>query len=127
MEILQIDRTESSPKVYFDPEEFYIQIKGASRPENARKFYSPLIAALNSFAADNVISSTPLSVEINLSYFNSATMVYLTDVFRIISNMHSKGLKVLVDWFVDEDDDVILEAGQELSELTDLPFNFIEN
>lgn len=127
MEILQIDRTETSPKVYFDPEEHFLQIKGASRPENAKRFYSPLLDALNNFAAENIITSTPLSVEIKLSYFNSATMVYLTDVFKIISSMHSKGLKVLVDWFVDEDDDVILEAGQEISDLTGLPFNFIED
>ena len=127
MEILQIDRTEYSPKIYFDPEEQFLQIKGASRPENAKKFYAPLVEALNTFAVENIISSTPFSIEIKLSYFNSASMVYLTDVFKIISNMHSKGLKVLVDWFVDEDDDVIHEAGQELSDLTDLPFNFIED
>ncbi len=127
MEILQIDRTESSPKIYFDPEEQFLQIKGSSRPENAKRFYTPLIEALKTFEVENNITSVPMSVEIKLSYFNSATIVFLTDAFKIISNMHSKGLKVLVDWFVDKDDEVIHEAGQELSDLTDLPFNFIED
>jgi hypothetical protein len=126
MEILHIDRTQSSPKVVFDPEELFLQIKGASRPENARKFYTPLLNALNQFIAEHLITSLPLSIEIKLTYFNSASMIYLADMFKLISDFHQKGMKVLIDWYVDDDDDVIREAGQELSDMTGLPFKIIE-
>lgn len=127
MEILQIDRTQSTPKVVFDPEELFLQIKGASRPENAKKFYGPLVDMLIQFINNHPITAAPLSVEIKLTYFNSASMIYLTDIFKLIGNLHKKGMKILIDWYVDDDDDVIREAGQELSDMTGLYFNLIED
>jgi hypothetical protein len=127
MEILQIDRTQSTPKVVFDPEEFFLQIKGASRPENAKKFYRPLVDMLDQFINNHPVTATPLSVEIKLTYFNSASMIYLTDIFKLIANLNKKGMKVLIDWYIDSDDDVIREAGLELSDMTGLHFNFIED
>lgn len=127
MEIIQIERTESSPKIVFNPDELLLQIKGASRPGNAQKFYQPIIEALKLFISEHPITSAPLSVEVKLAYFNSASMIYITDIFELIVGLHRKGMKILIDWYVDEDDEIIREAGQELSDITGLPFNIIED
>ncbi|MBN2487314.1 MAG: DUF1987 domain-containing protein [Bacteroidales bacterium] len=126
MEILQIERTDNTPKIVFDPDEFMFVIRGASRPENARKFYEPILTWLEGFTAQLPSTSQPLSVEVKLKYFNSASMNYLNDIFRLIAKIHNNGKRILIDWYTEEDDDVMRQAGQELSELSGLPFNFIE-
>lgn len=126
MEILLIERTDNTPKIVFDPEEFLFTIKGASRPENARKFYEPVISWLERYIAQLPSTSAPLSVEVKLSYFNSASMNYLSDIFKLIGKIHNNGKRIIIDWYTDEDDELLREAGQELSELSGLPFNFIE-
>jgi hypothetical protein len=126
MESLQIDRTEYTPKVIFDPEEFRLIIRGASRPENARKFYEPVLHYLENFIAQKPATSTPLSVEVKFTYFNSASMVYINEIFKLVKKIHNNGMRILIDWYYNEDDEVLREAGQELSELTGLYFNLIE-
>ena len=126
METLYIERTDYTPKIVLDPEELQFTIRGASRPENAKKFYEPVVKWLESFIAQTPSTSAPLSVDVKLKYFNSASMVYLTDVFKLIARIHGNGTRILIDWYMDEDDDLLREAGQELSELSGLPFNFVE-
>ncbi len=126
MDNLLIERTDHSPKVFFDPNELFFTIKGNSRPENADKFYSPVINWLEKFSAQRPATSAPLNIEIKLTYFNSSTIRYLTDIFRIVGNLHDDGMRVIIDWYVDSEDELIREAGQELSDISGLPFNFIE-
>jgi hypothetical protein len=126
MDTLLIERTDNTPKILFDTEEFLFTIRGASRPENAKKFYEPVISWLERFIAQLPSTSTPLSVEVKLRHFNSASIIYLNEIFKLIGKIHNNGTRILIDWYTDEDDDVSREAGQELSELSGLPFNFIE-
>ncbi|MBN1117508.1 MAG: DUF1987 domain-containing protein [Bacteroidales bacterium] len=126
MEPLRIDQTINTPKVIFDPDELFLRISGPSRPESADKFFAPLIKWLNDFKIQRPSTSVPLNVEIKIAYLNSASRIYLTSLFKIINEIHIDGMRVLIDWFVDEDDDVMRETGQELSENTGLPFNIVE-
>jgi hypothetical protein len=126
MDNLFIERTNNTPKVFFDAENLLFSIRGASRPENARKFYEPVLSWLEGYFAQFPSTSTPLSVEVKLKYYNSASMIYLNEVFKLIHKIHLNGTRILIDWYTDEDDDMMREAGQELSELTGLTFNFIE-
>lgn len=126
MDTLFIDRTDNTPKIHFDPEELMFSIRGASRPENPKKFYEPVITWLGQFIAQLPSTSTPLSVEVKLKYFNSASMIYLNEIFKLIGKIHNNGNRILIDWYTDDDDDLLREAGQELSDLSGLPFNFIE-
>lgn len=127
MDILKIERTQSTPEVLFDPDEFLLFIEGTSRPEDAEVFYSPLYAWLEEFFVQH--DKTPailLDVEIKLTYFNSSSFLKIVDLFKIIKKIHSSGIKVIVGWYYSEDDELIYEVGQEISEISELPFNFIE-
>jgi hypothetical protein len=126
MDSLLIERTDQTPKILFDPEELIFTIRGNSRPENADKFYAPVISWLEKFAAQHPITSAPLNIEVKLTYFNSITIRYLTDIFKVISELHDDGMRIIIDWYIDVEDELIREAGQELSDVSGLPFNFIE-
>lgn len=126
MELLQLERTELTPKVILDPDDLQITIQGASVPKNAEEFYKPLLQWLESFSAQLPSTSAPLSVDVKLLHYNSASWVYISQIFEIIGKMHETGMRVLIDWYTNEEDDYIREIGQELSEVSDIPFNFIE-
>jgi len=128
MDILRIDKTEFTPAVIFDADEMSLSIIGASRPENAQEFYEPLKIWLGEFnSSKNVIASVPLNIQVKISYFNSPSLIELLEVFKTIRLIHKKGQKVLVDWHYDKDDELIFETAQDISDIIEIPFNFIED
>ncbi|QQS51627.1 MAG: DUF1987 domain-containing protein [Bacteroidota bacterium] len=127
MDILKIERTPSSPGVVFDADELLISIRGISNPANAANFFRPLVNWLEEFhSLLQHRTSAPLNIEINLKSINSESMVMLTDLFKIISKIHRAGMKIIVEWYYSEDNEAIREAGQEISDATELPFIFLE-
>lgn len=126
METLYLERTDLTPRVNLDPEDLQITIQGASVPKNADEFYKPIIQWLEGFLAQLPSTATPLCVDVKLLHYNSASWVYISQIFQIIGRIHEAGMRVLIDWYTNDDDDYLREVGQELSEVSDLPFNFIE-
>lgn len=126
MEILHLEKTELTPKVILDPYELQVTIRGASIPNNAAEFYKPLLLWLENFSDQLPSTSAPLSVDVKLLHYNSASWVYISQIFEIIGKIHETGMRVLIDWYTNEDDNFLREVGQELSEVSDIPFNFIE-
>ena len=126
MDILKVSKTDTTPEVIFDADDLLLTIKGACRPEDAQKFFNPLFSWLEDFNANHPRTNTvPLSVEVHLVYFNSLSFLSIVELFKIIRKIHDGGMKIIVEWYYGEDDDVILETGHELSDICNLPFNFI--
>lgn len=114
MENLYIAPTPSSPEVDFQFDARTLSLRGESYPENAAAFYGDIIARLKQFlAAQNGIT---LEVNIALAYFNSSSTKMLFNLIEALSNAAEDGNAVRLNWFHDEEDDTILEFGQELSE-----------
>ena len=100
-----------------------IEIGGRSIPENAVEFYKPLYAWLDEYA-----KSAPPEVKVNirLEYFNTSSSKCLLDVFKkaeIISRDNNS--KVEVNWYYEEEDEDMLEAGEDYDIIISIPFNFI--
>ena len=111
---LYIAPTPSSPEVDFQFDALRLSLRGESYPENAAAFYGDIIARLKEFlAAQNGIT---LEVHIALAYFNSSSTKMLFNLIEALSNAAEDGNAVRLIWFHDEEDDTILEFGQELSE-----------
>jgi len=114
MENLYIAPTPSSPEVDFKFDARSLSLRGESYPENAAAFYGDIIARLKEFlSAQKDIS---LEVNIALAYFNSSSTKMLFNLIEALSNAAEDGNQVRLNWFHDEEDDTILEFGQELSE-----------
>lgn len=125
MDKLEIKSGNKTPKVILDPEELIFQISGASIPENGHSFYNPILKWLDEFISDLPKTSSPLDITIRLEYYNSTSMRYLSEFFKRIALIHQKGMKVLIDWYYDEEDEIMREAGEELAELTGLHFSLL--
>lgn len=127
MESLRIEGTSVSPKVMLDMPKSTIEISGYSRPEDARDFYMPIIRWIEQFSK-TVLSakSKPqlVSCSFKFIYFNSSSAKYLFDIVILLKDIAKKGVPINVLWYYDEDDDELLEAGEELSEMSGIPFSF---
>ena len=114
MENLYIAPTPSSPEVDFQFDARTLSLRGESYPENAAAFYGDIIARLKEFLGAQ--SGITLEVNIALAYFNSSSTKMLFNLIEALSNAAEDGNAVRLNWFHDEEDDTILEFGQELSE-----------
>ncbi|TAH25102.1 MAG: DUF1987 domain-containing protein [Cytophagales bacterium] len=118
MNRLEILGTEDTPKVILDKNEGKFEISGRSLPEDAAEFYQPLIQWLDQYSKSPNESS---AFEIKLEYFNTASSKLILDLLSKCEPI--SGAKVL--WYFHKDDEDMQEAGEEFSELIELPFEII--
>jgi len=130
MEPLYIEPTEFTPKVFFDPENSIFEISGFSRPENVIGFYKPILKWLEEYN-DKVLSQNTnfeksiLTLNLKMTYFNSASSKFLLDIMLEFMKFMSKGNKIEVNWYYEEGDDEIMESGEEIADMLGYNFNFI--
>jgi len=130
MEKLVIEPTFNSPSVILDPESNQFNFSGESRPENVRKFYLPILEWLDSFAKEqsemaSSARSSSLQVRFNFEYFNSTSAKYILDIFKALNVLNDLGIEILVKWLYEEDDEDMLEVGEEMSRMSKLKFEYI--
>ena len=120
MEDLKLEGSAKTPIVEFNAKGDLL-LKGRSIPENSIEFYKPLIEWIDSYS-QAVNSSTVLSVQ--LEYFNTSSSKCILDVFKKLETL--SGSEVSVKWYYEEDDEDMLEAGEDYEAIIDIPFEMIE-
>lgn len=124
MELLNIEGTPKTPTVNFDPANGVLEIKGRSIPENAIEFYKPLVDWLTEYA--NASKSTTV-VNIQLEYFNTSSSKCILDVFKKLEAIQNGKLSSInINWYYEEDDEDMLEAGEDYQAIINIPFKMIE-
>jgi hypothetical protein len=132
MEKLIVEPTPVTPEIHFSPEENVFLIKGTSSPEDVRAMYYPVIEWIkpfideiaegrnNSFSADN-----PLIMKVDLYYFNSSSAKFFYDIFLELKRLSTSGVPVVIEWYYDEEDTDLQEAGSDISLLVGMEFTYI--
>jgi hypothetical protein len=123
MEELNIEGTPKTPEIRFDFSSGEILIKGRSIPENSIEFYKPLVDSLENYAEspkENTI------VNIQLEYFNTSSSKCILDVFKKLEKINTNSNKVVINWYYEEDDEDMLEAGEDYEAIINIPFKMIE-
>jgi hypothetical protein len=114
MDPLFIAASPTSPEVDFRFDQHTLSIKGESYPENAAAFYGPVIARVQAYL--DQCSDAEITVHVSLAYFNSSSTKMLFSFFEALNDAAMAGNQVRLNWYHDEDDDTILEFGQELQD-----------
>jgi hypothetical protein len=123
MEPLLIEGTPKTPSIRFESDQGLIEIKGRSIPENSIEFYKPLVDWLEKY------SETPgalTKVNIQLEYFNTSSSKCILDVFKKLEAIHKAKHEVIINWYYEEDDEDMLEAGEDYESIIRVPFKMIE-
>ncbi|MFT6165891.1 MAG: hypothetical protein ACJAV5_000748 [Vicingaceae bacterium] len=123
MENLVIEGSPKTPTIKFNPEEGKLLIQGRSIPENSIDFYKPLVDILEEYAG-NVKEST--RVDIVLEYFNTSSSKCILDVFKKLEKINEAGGGVAINWHYEEDDEDMLEAGEDYQAIINIPFKMVE-
>lgn len=123
MERIFLEPTRVTPLVNFDPEEGILELKGRSSPENSINFYQKLIDSLDEYVESD---KEALVANFAFEYFNTSSSKCLFDIFKRLAKIHAVGKEMVINWFYEEDDDDMMEAGEDYCDLLDLQFNFIE-
>ena len=123
MEPLVIEGTPKTPSVKFDAQEGVIEVKGRSIPENSIEFYKPLVEWLEKYG------NTPAGqtkVNVQLEYFNTSSSKCILDVFKKLESIYKAKNDVIINWYYEEDDEDMLEAGEDYESIIKVPFKMIE-
>lgn len=123
MDRLFIEPTRTTPLINFDPDEGLLEMKGRSSPENSIQFYQKIMENLEKFA---ISGGSEFTANIAFEYFNTSSSKCLFDVFKRICKIENSGREITVNWYFEEGDEDMMEAGEDYSDLLDLNFNFFE-
>jgi len=123
MESLIIEGSPKTPTVNFDSSKGLVEIKGRSIPENSIEFYKPSGEWLESYGKSPIAQT---KVNIQLEYFNTSSSKCILDVFKKLESIHKAKNEVVINWYYEEDDEDMLEAGEDYQSIIKVPFNMVE-
>ena len=123
MEKIFIEPTRVTPLVNFDPEEGLLEIKGRSSPENSILFYQKIIDGLDEYAESG---KGEFTASFSFEYFNTSSSKCLFEVFKRLGRIEENVISLVINWYYEEDDEDMMEAGEDYADLLDLEFNFLE-
>ena len=122
MDTLKIEGTEDTPEVILDLDQNHLEISGRSLPEDVNSFYGQVMTWIEEYTKEPQDKTV---FNFKLNYFNTASSKIILDILTLFEEMVEKGHDVLVRWhYLDEDEDM-MEAGEEYSEMVDVPFEMI--
>ncbi len=119
---LIIDRTEDQPHIVMDQSSGIFSIEGTSIPENTKKFYQPVFDWIEEYMK-NPNQETILSFK--MDYFNTSSTKVILDIMIHFKQLAKEGKMLIINWYFDEEDEDMLEAGNGFSSMLRFPFNFI--
>jgi hypothetical protein len=123
MEAISIEGTPKTPTIKFDPSSGVLELKGRSIPENSIEFYKPVIDVLDKYAS----SPKPVTnVNVQLEYFNTSSSKCILDLFKKLESINNNGSAVTINWHYEEDDEDMLEAGEDYQAIINVPFKMIQ-
>ncbi|MCG5516749.1 MULTISPECIES: DUF1987 domain-containing protein [unclassified Ectothiorhodospira] len=111
---LYIPATPDTPEVDFDFDACHLCLRGESYPESAVSFYHDILERTREFL--DACKETEVQVTIELKYFNSSSTKMLFNLVDLLNYSIVRGNHVRLNWIHDEEDETILEFGQELAE-----------
>lgn len=107
----------TSPGIYFYPDKKVLEITGRSIPENPEFIYSNLCDWVNNYFSNG---RQDLTVNLSLEYVNSGSSKFLLGALRLLASF-KKTNDISLRWLYEEDDESILELGENYRDTGNIP------
>lgn len=118
-----IEGTPNTPTVRLISTQGIIELIGRSIPENPYDFHSPVKKWLDEYS----LSPKKLTiVNVKLEYFNTSSSKLLLTFFKTLEDMNNNGSKIEINWYFEENDEDMQEAGEDYNAIIKIPFNIIK-
>ncbi|HAI75627.1 MAG TPA: hypothetical protein DCM08_05220 [Microscillaceae bacterium] len=123
MEKLFIEGDAERPRVEFDPETGILEISESSYPEYTKEIYAPIVQWLEEYLSEK---GKTVIFNFRMDYFNTSTSSRFQKMIDMLEDYYlNKEGKVVINWYYEEDDIDMYEAGQDYAKDVTLEFNLI--
>jgi hypothetical protein len=117
MNALDLEGTQDTPHIVLDKDKGVFEVSGRSLPEDVIEFYTPVVEWLKAYAK---APNAKTVFTFKLDYFNTASSKLILELLNTLKEING----IQVEWYYQEDDEDILDAGKEFSEQVTIPFDF---
>jgi len=122
MTSITIESTNETPRILFNVDG-NLSVSGISTPNNVNAFYQPLFDWIKEY---KTIKPKSVSLELFIDYLNTSSTRIIVEMIRLIKSFKEDATDVNFIWVYDNEDEDMLEMGEELAEITDTTFTFKE-
>ena len=122
MDVIKIQGTDDTPSVVLDKASGQFEISGRSLPEDVNQFYEPILDWIDQYAED---PNDHTEFSFKLEYFNTASSKVILDILLKFEEIFEGGKEVVVKWHYHEDEEDMLEAGEEYADIVEIPFDYV--
>jgi hypothetical protein len=98
-----------------------IIIRGRSIKIIEPSAFSRIEEWINKYVGDPEDTTT---VEVYLEYLNTANLIHYNNLLRKLVSINSGEKKMIINWYTEEGDEDMIEKGEYLSDMLNIPFNF---
>lgn len=116
-----IKGTVETPEVVLNKNDGELKFAGRSMPEDAKEFYNPLKEWVRQYA-ENPTPGT--RVVFSYEYFNTSSSKMIMELIEAVKKIGEKDPQLTVEWHYLEDDDDMLEAGEDYEEIIGIEFQY---
>ncbi|WP_066630225.1 DUF1987 domain-containing protein [Labilibacter marinus] len=121
MEVINIQGTDDTPNVILDKDNGKFEISGRSLPEDVNLFYQPIMDWIDGYSKD---TNDQTIFHIKLEYFNTASSKIILDILLKFEEIVEDGNDVKIIWHYHEEEEDMLEAGEEYADIVEIPFEY---
>jgi len=123
MEFLKIESTKQTPEIDFNNKTGVLLIRGRSMSENSFEFFKEVNLWIEEYLNSPVEDTI---VKIHLEYFNTSSSKCILEIFKKLKKIIDiQDKNINIKWFYDEDDEEMMETGEDYQDITDLPFEIL--
>ena len=121
MKSLVIAAEKQTPEILIDLENGIIKMTGNSYPEDSAVFYLPILDFLNK-SKDGL---ERVHCEIDFEFINSNSHKMIFEILLVLEQVYKMGKEVSVIWKYEEIDEDMMEMGEDMSSLIDIPMQVV--
>lgn len=111
LDVINIESTDTTPKVVFNIEKGVFHISGVSMPNDPIKFYEPILAWMDNYKNNPIIGA---QFKLELEYFNTASSKIILNIMKMIKDIGNDN-KII--WIYDSSDEDIKEVGEDYRDM----------
>jgi len=116
--------TKTTPLINFNGDNHYFLVEGRSLPENTRQFYEPVLKWLESYSPEE---GSSILIEFKFDYINSTSLIAIFSIVKSLKAHLKNGCSLKIIWFYEEDDEDLLAVGEDIANLSEMKFEYIES
>ncbi|TRX71213.1 DUF1987 domain-containing protein [Carboxylicivirga sp. M1479] len=122
MEVINIAGTDDTPNVILDKDNNKFEISGRSLPEDVNMFYEPILEWIDAYSE---APADKTEFHFKLEYFNTASSKVILDILLKFEEIVENDNEVVIKWHYHEEEEDMLEAGEEYADIVEIPFDYI--